>query len=111
TGGAPTIGRHSARRRCAAGRGHTTALRGERGVAMQITVSSRGTEVSDALRAAAVQKVERVGSLLPGALRAEVHFCEERNPRIAEREVCEVTLVSGRQHLQCRAAAADSFAA
>ncbi len=78
---------------------------------MQITVSSRGTEVSDALRAAAVQKVERVGSLLPGALRAEVHFCEERNPRIAEREVCEVTLVSGRQHLQCRAAAADSFAA
>ena len=78
---------------------------------MQITVSSRNIEVSDALRAAATQKIERVGRLLPGANRAEVHFCEERNPRIANREVCEVTLVSGRHHLQCRASAPDGFAA
>ena len=78
---------------------------------MQITVSSRNIEVSDALRAAATQKIERVGRLLPDAHRAEVHFCEERNPRIANREVCEVTLVSGRHHLQCRASAPDGFAA
>ena len=59
---------------------------------MQVTVSSRNTDVSDALRTATTQKIERLGRLVPGANRAEVHFCEEQNPRIEDREVCEVVL-------------------
>lgn len=78
---------------------------------MQITVSSRNTEVSEALRVATTQKIGRLGKLVPGADRAEVHFCEERNPRIADREVCEVVLHGTGRPVQCRAAAPDGFAA
>ena len=43
--------------------------------------------------------------------RAEVHFSEERNPRIAAKEVCEVSLDGHGHHVRCKAAAADGFAA
>jgi putative sigma-54 modulation protein len=43
--------------------------------------------------------------------RAEVRFSEERNPRISDKEVCEVT-VHGHGHVvRARATAGDSFAA
>ena len=50
-------------------------------------------------------------SVVPGANRAEVHFCEEQNPRIEDREVCEVVLHGAGRPVQCRAAAPDGFAA
>jgi ribosomal subunit interface protein len=43
--------------------------------------------------------------------RAEVHFSEERNPRIAAKEVCEVSLDGRGHHVRCKVAAADGFAA
>ena len=43
--------------------------------------------------------------------RAEVHFLEEQNPRIAAREVCEGTVEVGGRRLRAKAAAADAFAA
>jgi ribosomal subunit interface protein len=43
--------------------------------------------------------------------RAEVHFVEERNPRIAAREVCEVSVEGRGFVLHAKAAAADTFAA
>lgn len=78
---------------------------------MQVTVSSRHVEVSDALRAAATDKIGRLERFLEGMQRAEVRFSEEKNPRIAEREVCEVTIVGHGHTVRCRAAARDSFAA
>ena len=59
---------------------------------VDITVSSRHVEVSAALRAAAIDKVGRLERYLEDMDRAEVHFSAEHNPRIEEREICEVTI-------------------
>jgi putative sigma-54 modulation protein len=80
-------------------------------VRVEITVSSRHTEVSEALRAATVDKIGRLSRLLDGMERADVHFWEERNPRISDKEVCEVTLEGHGHHVRCKVAAADGFAA
>lgn len=75
-------------------------------------MSARHTDISPALRAAAEEKIGRLSRFQDGILRAEVHFSEERNPRIADRkEVCEVSMDGGGHHLRCKVAAADPFAA
>lgn len=78
---------------------------------MEITVSARHTDVSAALREAVEDKIGRLSRFLEGMDRAEVHFTEERNPRIAAKEVCEVTLEGHGHHVRCKVAAADGFAA
>lgn len=78
---------------------------------MQVTVSSRHAEVSEALRATAVEKIGRLERFLDGMTRAEVHFDQHRNPRIADREICEVTLEGQGHVVRCKVASSDSFAA
>ncbi len=78
---------------------------------MQVTVSSRHADVSEALRAAATEKIGRLERFLDGMTHAEVHFDQHRNPRIADREICEVTLEGQGHVVRCKVAAADSFAA
>jgi ribosomal subunit interface protein len=60
---------------------------------------------------ASEEKIGRLSRFLDGMLRAEVHFSEERNPRIADKEVCEVSMEGGGHHVRCKVAAADPFAA
>ena len=43
--------------------------------------------------------------------RAEVRFTEERNPRISEKEVCEVTIYGHGHIVRAKAAAPDTTAA
>ncbi len=78
---------------------------------MEITVSARHTDVSDALRQAVTEKIGRLSRFLEGMDHAEVHFSEERNRRIADREVCEVVLEGHGHHVRCKVAAPDGFAA
>ena len=78
---------------------------------MEITVSARHTDISPALRAAAEEKIGRLSRFLDGMDRAEVHFSEEHNPRIAAKEVCEVSLEGHGHHVRCKVAASDGFAA
>ena len=78
---------------------------------MDITVSSRHVEVSAALRAAAVEKVGRLERYLEDMDRAEVHFSAEHNPRIEEREICEVTITGPGHVVRAKVTAADQFAA
>jgi putative sigma-54 modulation protein len=78
---------------------------------LEITVSARHTDVSDALRRSAVEKISRLSRFLDGMDRAEVHFSEERNPRIADKEVCEVVLEGHGHHVRCKVSAPDGFAA
>lgn len=78
---------------------------------MDITVSARHIDISPALRAAAEDKIGRLSRFEEGLLRAEVHFSEERNPRISAKEVCEVTMEGGGHRVRCKAAAIDPFAA
>ena len=78
---------------------------------MEITVSSRHTEVSDRLRESTVDKIGRLGRFLEGMDRAEVHFSEEHTRRATDKEVCEVTLVGHGHRVRCKVAAPDGFAA
>lgn len=78
---------------------------------MRVTVSSRHTEISEALRAATVEKIGKLDRFLDGLERAEVHFSEEKNPRISDKEVCEVTMEGHGHHIRCKVAAPDGFAA
>lgn len=68
-------------------------------------------DVSEALRQAVAEKIGRLSRFVEGMDRAEVHFSEERNPRIADKEVCEVVLEGHGHHVRCKVAAADSFTA
>ena len=77
---------------------------------MEVTIRGRNTEVSEALRQATEEKVTRLSRFFDGMDHAEVQFSEERNPRIAEREVCEV-VIQGHGHLvRAKSASTDPFA-
>ena len=78
---------------------------------MEFTIRSRHMEVPEALRSAAQEKVIRLTRHLDGWEMAEVNFLEERNPRISEKEVCEVTLRGHGHVIRAKAASADPFTA
>jgi putative sigma-54 modulation protein len=76
---------------------------------MDMTIRSRNVEVSESLRAAARDKVTRLARHLDGWDEAEINFFEERNPRIADKEVCEVTLRGHGHIIRAKAASPDPF--
>jgi putative sigma-54 modulation protein len=78
---------------------------------MQITVSAKHTDISPALRAAAEEKIGRLDRFVEDLEYAEVHFSEEKNTRIADKEVCEITLEGHGHHVRCKVAAPDGFVA
>jgi putative sigma-54 modulation protein len=78
---------------------------------VDVTVSSRHTDVPDGLRRITEEKIGRLDRFLDGMDRAEVHFSEEKNPRITDKEICEVTLEGHGHHVRCRVAAPDGFVA
>lgn len=79
---------------------------------MDVSVSGRNIELSDALRSTTVEKISRLSRFLDGMDRAEVHFVEEKNPRIADKkDVCEVTMAGHGHHVRVKVAAADPVAA
>jgi putative sigma-54 modulation protein len=57
------------------------------------------------------EKIDRLGKYLPGMDTAEVHFDEERNPRISDKEVCEVTLEGHGHHVRAKANGVDHLTA
>ena len=77
---------------------------------MQIVVRSRNVELSEALRAAAIDKVGRLHRFLEGMDHAEVMFSGEKNPRITQHDSCEVTLAGHGHHVRAKAASPDAFA-
>jgi putative sigma-54 modulation protein len=78
---------------------------------MEITVSGRHTTVSESLRRQAEDKIGRLDKYLAGMERAEVHFWEEKNPRIDNKEICEVTMEGHGHHIRCKVSAPDGFTA
>jgi putative sigma-54 modulation protein len=78
---------------------------------VDVSVSSRNIELTESLRSVAEAKIGRLDRFLDGMDHAEVHFSEERNPRIAHKDVCEVTLEGHGHHVRAKVAAADPFAA
>jgi putative sigma-54 modulation protein len=78
---------------------------------MEVNIRGRNVELTDTLRAAAQEKVTRLSRFLDGIDHVEIQFFEERNPRIALRDVCEVTFTAHGHLLRAKASAADPFAA
>jgi putative sigma-54 modulation protein len=78
---------------------------------VEVTVSARHTEVPERLRLQAEEKIGRLSRYVEGMDRAEVHFTTHRNPRIAEPELCEVTLEGHGHHVRAKVAAADGYVA
>jgi len=78
---------------------------------VQVTVSRRHTQVPESLRVMAEEKIGRLGRFLDGLDHAEVHFWEHKNPRIADKEVCEVTIEGHGHHVRCKVQAPDGFQA
>ena len=78
---------------------------------MHVTVSRRHTEVSDSLRVMTEEKIGRLARFVDGLDHAEVHFSEHKNPRIADKEVCEVTIEGHGHHVRCKVQAPDGFQA
>jgi putative sigma-54 modulation protein len=76
---------------------------------MEFTIRGRHMEVPERLRAAAQEKISRVTRHLDGWEEVEVQFHEERNPRISEKEVCEVTLRGHGHVMRAKAASDDPF--
>jgi ribosome hibernation promoting factor len=67
--------------------------------------------VSESLRTAATEHLAKLDRYANGFARAEVDFSEERNPRIADNQKCEV-LVHVKGHLlKAHASASEPFAA
>ncbi len=64
---------------------------------MDVVIAYGRKMVSEVERSLTAEKVGRLAHRCPGVDRAEVRFSEEHNPRIAERDGCEVLLsVRGR---------------
>ena len=79
---------------------------------MQIRVSARNTTVRDRDHDLIVEKIDRLSKYLPGMELADVHFFEQRNPRIKnQKEVCEVTLAGHGHHVRVKAQGPDHLTA
>lgn len=78
---------------------------------MEVSVSGRHTTVSESLRRQAEEKIGRLDRYLAGMERADVHFWEENNPRIGNKEFCEVTMEGHGHHIRCKVSAPDGFTA
>jgi len=72
---------------------------------VDVVIAHGRRRVSDAVRALTREKIERLGRLCPTLDRAEVHFSEEHNPRISDRDRCEVVMTGHGRTVRARAAA------
>ena len=78
---------------------------------MDIAIRSRNLELTDSLRRTVEDRVIRLTRHFADLDRAEVCLREERNPRITERDVCELTVSGPGLKLRAKAAAADAISA
>src|SRR5258708_12801424 len=78
---------------------------------MDVVMRGKNVKVSESLREAATEHLAKLDRFANGFARAEVDFSQERNPRIAENQKCEV-LVHVKGHLlKAHASATEPFAA
>jgi len=78
---------------------------------VQINVSARHTDVAKRDRDLIVEKLSRLGGKFLEMDRAEVHFFQERNPRIHDKECCEITLEGHGHHIRCKSNGPDHLTA
>ncbi len=75
---------------------------------MEVRISFRHLDHTAAFDALVREKINHLERFVDGLVRAEVHFDEERNPRIADtKDICEVTLEGGGHHVRCKVGGPD----
>ncbi len=79
--------------------------------AMQIIVKGKNLEVTDALRNYAVEKVGRVNKYLDRIIKVEIEMSVEKNPKIQENQVVEVTIFSSGPVIRAKESATDMYQA
>lgn len=78
---------------------------------MDISISSRHTPVTPRLEELVHEKIGHLDRFLDGLNVAEVHFEEARNPRISDKETCEVTVEGHGHHVRTKVSAPDPYTA
>ena len=74
---------------------------------MEVTIRGRNVDVPQAVKRAAADKLSKLDRFGDGMDHAEVCLSEQRNPRISDKEVCEVTLRGNGHLIRAKAAAAE----
>ncbi len=78
---------------------------------MDIEVRGKNRPVPSRLKAAAKDKVARIVRFTPDAGRVEVDFSEAKNPRVANSQLCEITVHLKRHFVKAHASATEPEAA
>jgi putative sigma-54 modulation protein len=78
---------------------------------MQIIVKGKNIEVTEALREYALEKVSRVEKYLDRILKTEIEMSVEKNPKIQDNQVVEVTIFSSGPIIRARESAVDMYQA
>ncbi len=78
---------------------------------MDIEVRGKNRPVPSRLKAAAQEKVARIAKFTHDAGRVEVDFSEAKNPRVANSQLCEITVHLKRHFVKAHAAATEPEAA
>jgi putative sigma-54 modulation protein len=78
---------------------------------LDVAIATRHAEVPSAIKETLNGKLDHLCRYLGAMERAEVCFSEEHNPRIHDREVCEVTMHGHGHIVRARASAPDMITA
>lgn len=78
---------------------------------MDIEVRGKNRPVPSRLKAAAQEKVARIAKFTHDAGRVEVDFSESKNPRVANAQLCEITVHLKRHFVKAHATAPEPEAA
>ena len=78
---------------------------------MEVSISGRHIAITPGLEELVRAKIGQLDRYMEQLDSAEVHFDKARNPRIVDRETCEVTLTGHGHQLRCKVNAPDAFIA
>ena len=78
---------------------------------MQAIVKGKNLEITDALRQYALDKVSRVEKYLDRITKTEIEMSVERNPKIQDNQVVEVTIFTSGPVIRAKESAGDMYQA
>ncbi|MDY6794642.1 MAG: ribosome-associated translation inhibitor RaiA [Actinomycetota bacterium] len=78
---------------------------------MQIIVKGKHLEMTDALRSYAEEKVGKVEKYFDRILKTEIEMSVERNPKISDNQVVEVTIFTSGPVIRAKESASDMYQA
>ncbi|MEQ8840600.1 MAG: ribosome-associated translation inhibitor RaiA [Acidimicrobiales bacterium] len=78
---------------------------------MDVSISARHVVITPRLEEVIHEKIGQLDKYLDGLETAGVHFDQAQNPRISDKQFCEVHLKGSGHHLRCKVHAPDPFTA